>query len=375
MKYSEHKKGKEQLSRVHSTFHVSNLKKCLFDETLAIPLDEIQIDDKLQFIKEPVKIMDREVKSLKQSRILIVKRFGILLVVNHSGLVYCSGDLSRKYTVLAVCHIVHCVSGLSFLTVVCLITQSLDTRPPMLDRTGFASWQQRIRLYCQGKENGVNILKSIDGGPFQMGTFRETLAEGKEGAFHLGPERPRVYSDISSEKRRDIWDNVKMLLEGSELTKEDRELQLYDDFEHFCQHKEETIHNYYIRFSKLINDMRNIKMTMYRMNLNLKVDKIEVWGTMHRVQVQLVMKELKTELGMQIQTMFMANLSSADLVYDEASPSYDSNILSDVPDHENYQDTVCEHHEVHEMHDNVQPHYIVESHTDYANDSITIPYD
>ncbi|GKE96094.1 putative reverse transcriptase domain-containing protein, partial [Tanacetum coccineum] len=63
----------EQLSRVHSTFHVSNLKKCLVDEPLAIPLDEIQIDGKLNFIKEPIKIMDQEVKRLKQSRIPIVK--------------------------------------------------------------------------------------------------------------------------------------------------------------------------------------------------------------------------------------------------------------------------------------------------------------
>ncbi|GJW87008.1 putative reverse transcriptase domain-containing protein [Tanacetum coccineum] len=63
----------EQLSRVHSTFHVSNLKKCFVDKPLAIPLDEIQIDDKLNFIEEPVKIMDREVKRLKQSRIPIVK--------------------------------------------------------------------------------------------------------------------------------------------------------------------------------------------------------------------------------------------------------------------------------------------------------------
>ncbi|GJV78500.1 hypothetical protein Tco_1514370 [Tanacetum coccineum] len=59
----------QQLSRVHSTFHVSHLKKCLSDE----PLDEIHIDDKLYFIEEPVEIMDREVKQLKQSRILIVK--------------------------------------------------------------------------------------------------------------------------------------------------------------------------------------------------------------------------------------------------------------------------------------------------------------
>ncbi|GKE94822.1 hypothetical protein Tco_1579677, partial [Tanacetum coccineum] len=53
--------------------HVSNLKKCLSDESLVIPLDEIQLDDKLHFIEEPIEIMDREVKRLKQSRIPIVK--------------------------------------------------------------------------------------------------------------------------------------------------------------------------------------------------------------------------------------------------------------------------------------------------------------
>ncbi|GJR09454.1 hypothetical protein Tco_0792106 [Tanacetum coccineum] len=63
----------EQLSRVHNTFHVLNLKKCLSDDTLAIPLDEDQIDDKLHFIEEPVEIIDREVKHLKQSRIFIIK--------------------------------------------------------------------------------------------------------------------------------------------------------------------------------------------------------------------------------------------------------------------------------------------------------------
>ncbi|GKB89753.1 putative reverse transcriptase domain-containing protein [Tanacetum coccineum] len=63
----------QQLSRVHSTFHVSNLKKCLSDEPLAISLDEIHIDDKLHFVEEPVEIMDHEVKRLNQSRISIVK--------------------------------------------------------------------------------------------------------------------------------------------------------------------------------------------------------------------------------------------------------------------------------------------------------------
>ncbi|GJZ98213.1 putative reverse transcriptase domain-containing protein [Tanacetum coccineum] len=63
----------KKLSRVHSTFHVSKLKKCLGDEPLTIPLNEIQVDDKLNFIEEPVEIMDREVKRLKQIRIPIVK--------------------------------------------------------------------------------------------------------------------------------------------------------------------------------------------------------------------------------------------------------------------------------------------------------------
>nr|GEX73472.1 reverse transcriptase domain-containing protein [Tanacetum cinerariifolium] len=63
----------QYLSRVHSTFHVSNLKKCLSDEPLAFRLDKIHIDDKLHFVEEAVKIMDREVKRLKESRILIGK--------------------------------------------------------------------------------------------------------------------------------------------------------------------------------------------------------------------------------------------------------------------------------------------------------------
>ncbi|GJU57516.1 putative reverse transcriptase domain-containing protein [Tanacetum coccineum] len=63
----------EELSNVHNTFHVSNLKKCLSDESLIIPMKELRLDDKLNFVEEPVEIMDREVKQLKQSRIPIVK--------------------------------------------------------------------------------------------------------------------------------------------------------------------------------------------------------------------------------------------------------------------------------------------------------------
>ncbi|GJS34428.1 putative reverse transcriptase domain-containing protein [Tanacetum coccineum] len=63
----------EELSKVHNTFHVSNLKKCYADEPLAVPLDGLHFDDKLQFVEEPVEIMDREVKRLRKSRVPIVK--------------------------------------------------------------------------------------------------------------------------------------------------------------------------------------------------------------------------------------------------------------------------------------------------------------
>ncbi|GKF63946.1 hypothetical protein Tco_0187394, partial [Tanacetum coccineum] len=82
----------------------------------------------------------------------------------------------------------------------------------------FESWQQRIRLYCMGKDNGENIMKSIT---------EDLSAEEKE----------RYKADIRATNillqgipdAKDIWDNVKMILEGSELTKDDRESQLYDE--------------------------------------------------------------------------------------------------------------------------------------------------
>ncbi|GKB34027.1 hypothetical protein Tco_0878969 [Tanacetum coccineum] len=129
-----------------------------------------------------------------------------------------------------------------------------DTRPPMLDITDFNSWQQRIRLYCLGKDNGENIMKLITEGSFQMGMFIQIVAEETEGTLQLGPKRARVFTDLTAEEKerykadiratnillqgipkdiytlinhytyaKDIWDNMKIILEGSELTKDDRE--------------------------------------------------------------------------------------------------------------------------------------------------------
>ncbi|GJR42582.1 retrovirus-related pol polyprotein from transposon TNT 1-94 [Tanacetum coccineum] len=151
------------------------------------------------------------------------------------------------------------------------------------------------------KENGLLILQSIDQGPFELGTTRNTLGTTPEGGVLLGPERPRTYEDLSdTEKKRydadvratnivlqglpkdiyklinhnieakAIWDNVKMLLAGSELTKEDRESQLYDEFERFKMLPGENINEYHVRFHKLVNNMRNIRMAMPNIQLNSK---------------------------------------------------------------------------------------------------------
>ncbi|GKA47984.1 hypothetical protein Tco_0740942 [Tanacetum coccineum] len=63
----------EELSSIHNTFHVFNLKKCLSDESLIISMKELQLDDKLNLVEEPVEIMDREINQLKRSHIPIVK--------------------------------------------------------------------------------------------------------------------------------------------------------------------------------------------------------------------------------------------------------------------------------------------------------------
>nr|GEZ86509.1 putative zinc finger, CCHC-type [Tanacetum cinerariifolium] len=366
-------------------------------------------------------------------------------------------------------------------------------------------------LYCRGKDNGVNILKSIDKGPYKLGTFRETLAASTEGTPQFDPKRPRVYSDLNSEEQdqynvdiwatnillqglpkdiytlinhytdaKDIWDNVKMLLEGSELTKEDRESQLYDEFEHFRQHTEESINDYYVRFSKLINDMRNIKMTMPKLQLNSKFvnnmlpecgrfvmavklnrglresnyDQLFAYLKQHEAHAKenkMVLERLSQpiaqptadplallsnvsntqhglpssstssitpltpprgpenafdddvdeqpiqDLALNVdnvfqaedcdafdsdvdeaptaQTMFMANLSSADPITDEAGPSYDSDILSEVQDHDQYLDDTCAYQEEHVMQDSVQLDHVVDLHADHTSISNMILYD
>nr|GEX40859.1 retrovirus-related Pol polyprotein from transposon TNT 1-94 [Tanacetum cinerariifolium] len=298
-----------------------------------------------------------------------------------------------------------------------------DTRPPMLDRTDFASWQQRIRLHCQGKENRVNILKSIDKGPFQLGMFRETLAEGDEGALYLGPERPRVYSDLSPKEKerykaniratnillqglpkdiytlinhytdaKDIWDNVKMLLEGLRDSNYD---QLYA---YLKQHEAHANANKMMNQATVQEGRVVVQNVQGRLNRGQGNNARGTGasgnkGAQNRVgntnpgqarQIKCynynggqenVDDDVDEQPAPTTHTMFMANLSFADPVYDEADLSYDLDILFEVHDHDIYQDVVCELHGVHEMHDHVQPNCVVDSNAKYTSDTNMIPYD
>nr|GEV28156.1 retrovirus-related Pol polyprotein from transposon TNT 1-94 [Tanacetum cinerariifolium] len=230
----------------------------------------------------------------------------------------------------------------------------------MLDKTDFASWQQRIRLYCQGKENEVNILKSIDEGPFQMGTFRETLVDGNEGALHLGPERARVYFDLSHEdKERTLSNNlIENLTNTLALL-----TQSYKTYLPQTNNQLRTSSN--TRNQAIVQDGRvvvqNVQGQQNRGKGNnargtcaagnrgaqnkVRNDELPVQDLALNVDNVFQADEcdafdFDVDEAPTAQTMFMANLSSTDPVYDASGPLYDSNILSEIHNHDNYQDAI-----------------------------------
>nr|GEV55890.1 hypothetical protein [Tanacetum cinerariifolium] len=135
-------------------------------------------------------------------------------------------------------------------------------------------WKGVIRFGKKGKLTPrVNILKSIDEGPYQMGTVRETLAESTEGAPQFGLKRPRVDSDLTPEEK----DRYNADIQATNILLQGLPKDIYTLINHYIDakdiwdnHKGESIHDYYVWFAKLINDMRNIKMTMSRRQLNSK---------------------------------------------------------------------------------------------------------
>ncbi|GKE36036.1 hypothetical protein Tco_1455358 [Tanacetum coccineum] len=131
-----------------------------------------------------------------------------------------------------------------------MIVAGADNRPPMLDKTMYNSWQSRMLLYLKGKKNGRMMLESIENGPLVYPTIEEN-----------GAIRPKKYTEHSEqEKLQDDYDvqALNIVLQGLPL-------DVYALVNH-C----ESLHEYYLRFSQLINDMHTIGMTMQQVQVNTK---------------------------------------------------------------------------------------------------------
>nr|GEW66603.1 hypothetical protein [Tanacetum cinerariifolium] len=119
-----------------------------------------------------------------------------------------------------------------------MILSSVDNRPPMLDKDLYDS--SRMELYIQNREHGRMIIKSVENGPLIWPTVEENM------------------------------ERVQLLMQGTSLTKQERECKLYDAFDKFTYIKEESLHKYYLRFTKLINDMDIYNKKMKQSQVNTK---------------------------------------------------------------------------------------------------------
>nr|GEY83043.1 hypothetical protein [Tanacetum cinerariifolium] len=220
-----------------------------------------------------------------------------------------------------------------------------DICPSMLDRSDFESWQQHIHLYCKGKDNGENILQSIYEGLFKMGKFRETLAEGVEGAFHLGPERDRVIVDLTSEeKERGLktsnYDQLYAYLKQHEARANENKMMserynqdAIDPLAFVSNVLPQQAHSKIMHSPKATTKFRILQgQDVADASLGEWTDQCDAFDS-------------DVDEAPTVHTMFMGNLSSADPIYDEVGPSYDSNIISEVQDHDNYLDNVDEYQE------------------------------
>ncbi|GJS04425.1 hypothetical protein Tco_0320933 [Tanacetum coccineum] len=163
-----------------------------------------------------------------------------------------------------------------------IIIAGAENRPPVLEKSMYDSWESRIRLFIKGKKHGRMMLDSIDNGPLVYPTVEEnrqtrpkkyselTEAQQLQDDYDVQAMNiilhglpPDVYALVNhQEVAKDIWDRVKMLMKGTELSYQERECRLHNLFDKFSHVLGETLYEYYWRFSQLINDMHTIGMTM-----------------------------------------------------------------------------------------------------------------
>ncbi|GKC30931.1 hypothetical protein Tco_1038225 [Tanacetum coccineum] len=171
-----------------------------------------------------------------------------------------------------------------------IIVAGAENRPPMLERSMYDSWVSRIRLFIKGKKHGSMMLDFIDNGSLVYPTVEENgqtrpmkyseLTEAQQlqddcdiqaTNIILHGLPPNVYALVNHQKAaKDIWDRVKMLMKGTELSYQEHECKLYILFDKFAHVQGETLYEYYWRFSQLVNDMHTIGMIMQQVQVNTK---------------------------------------------------------------------------------------------------------
>ncbi|GKA12297.1 hypothetical protein Tco_0691843 [Tanacetum coccineum] len=172
-----------------------------------------------------------------------------------------------------------------------MILSGVDNRPPMLDKDLYDSWKSRMELYMQNRENRRMILESVKHGPLIWPTIEENrVARTKKYVKLSATEKIQadydlkatniilqglpsdIYSLVNHHRvAKDIWERIQLLMQGTSLTKQERECKLYDAFDKFAHIKGESLHQYYLRVTQLINDMNIYKMKLEQFQVNTKL--------------------------------------------------------------------------------------------------------
>ncbi|GKC44069.1 retrotransposon protein, putative, unclassified, partial [Tanacetum coccineum] len=196
-----------------------------------------------------------------------------------------------------------------------MIIAGADNRPPMLEKSMYDSWKSRMELYIENRENGRMILNSVLNGPLvwptiveENGTTRTKKYEELSVAEKLQADcdlkatnivlqglPPDVYAIVNHHKvAKEIWDRVKLLMQGTKLSLQEKECKLYDEFDKFSFVKGETLYQYYWRFAQLINNMNIINMSMRLVQVNTKSCCSYVFSRKTRPPLNITMAFLST---------------------------------------------------------------------------------
>nr|GEU74950.1 ribonuclease H-like domain-containing protein [Tanacetum cinerariifolium] len=148
-----------------------------------------------------------------------------------------------------------------------VILLGADNRPPMLEQDMYDACKRRMKLYMMNIQHGRMILESIENGPLLWPTVEENGATN----IILQGLPPEVYALVSNHKvAKELWERIQLLMQGTSLTKQERECKLYDEFDKFAYKKGESLSDFYLIFSLLLNDMNIYNMKLENFQVNTK---------------------------------------------------------------------------------------------------------